>query len=246
MEFEAMNTHSGVSGSSQRNAVFLYPAKLCFAAFPSVFAKKYRILRNFPQKSADTQQNKACKNTQTPAVPDETLSFFHRIPPPQHTPARLSPPKVPESPTAYPPAYRPLWILRHRPQACPAVRRRIHSARFTRTYSAEIPSRLLTVWRTSNLPHHRTSSAISIPYFRQEIKSYSNGKKRNFKPHNHHHCAICQETRNPTRTKQIWRHPSPRTNEIPSFFSQKFCQAFSKAAFPRPPRSPRSPAPYME
>ena len=40
MEFEAMNTHSGVSGSSQRNAVFLYPAKLCFAAFPSVFAKK--------------------------------------------------------------------------------------------------------------------------------------------------------------------------------------------------------------
>lgn len=232
MEFEAMNTHSGVSGSSQRNAVFLYPAKLCFAAFPSVFAKKYRILRNFPQKSADTQQNKACKNTQTPAVPDETLSFFHRIPPPQHTPAHLSPPKVPESPTAYPPAYRPLWILRHRPQACPAVRRRIHSARFTRTYSAEIPSRLLTVWRTSNLPHHRTSSDTIVPYFQKEIKSHFDGKRRNFKSRSSSCCAICLPTTrlgapNEKESKSIAVPSSPPP--CIKFFARLFSK---KAAFP--------------
>lgn len=235
-----MNTHSGVSGSSQRNAVFLYPAKLCFAAFPSVFAKKYRILRNFPQKSADTQQNKACKNTQTPAVPDETLSFFHRIPPPQHTPARISPPKVPESPTAYPPAYRPLWILRHRPQACPAVRRRIHSARFTRTYSAEIPSRLLTVWRTSNLPHHRTSSDTIVPYFQKEIKSHFDGKRRNFKSRSSPCCAIClpqqgsaHQTKKKAKASQSHRLHPPCIK----FFCQAFFQKSRVSpAFPSSPR----------
>ena len=233
MEFEAMNTHSGVSGSSQRNAVFLYPAKLCFAAFPSVFAKKYRILRNFPQKSADTQQNKACKNTQTPAVPDETLSFFHRIPPPQHTPARLSPPKVPESPTAYPPAYRPLWILRHRPQACPAVRRRIHSARFTRTYSAEIPSRLLTVWRTSNLPHHRTSSDTIVPYFQKEIKSHFDGKRRNFKSHSSSCCAICLPQQGSAHQTKKKAKASAKAIPAPVPCIKFFARLFSKkAAFP--------------
>ena len=212
---------------------FCIPQSSVLPLFHRFSRKKYRILRNFLQKSADTQQNKACKNTQTPAVPDETLSFFHRIPPPQHTPARLSPPKVPESPTAYPPAYRPLWILRHRPQACPAVRRRIHSARFTRTYSAEIPSRLLTVWRTSNLPHHRTSSDTIVPYFQKEIKSHFDGKRRNFKSRSSSCCAICLPHQGSAHQTKKKAKASAKAIPAPVPCIKFFARLFSKkAAFP--------------
>ena len=93
-------------------------------------------------------------------------------------------------PAAPSPVYRPLWMNSRAPYGRPHSPNRIHSARFTRTYSAEIPSRLLTVWRTSNLPHHRTSSDTIVPYFPGEIKSKSNGKGRNIGGYGMASCAI--------------------------------------------------------
>ena len=225
---------------SKETRCFCIPQSSVLPLFHRFSRKNTAFYEIFRKKSADTQQNKACKNTQTPAVPDETLSFFHRIPPPQHTLARLSPPKVPESPTAYPPAYRPLWILRHRPQACPAVRRRIHSARFTRTYSAEIPSRLLTVWRTSNLPHHRTSSDTIVPYFQKEIKSHFDGKRRNFKSHSSSCCAICLPQQGSAHQTKKKAKASAKTIPSPVPCIKFFARLFSKKAA-SPQRSPSSP-----